>query len=321
MGQLNSQSPRVSVIIPTYRRAHNIRECIDSVLAQTYQDFEIIVVDDGSTDSTRDVVAAYGERVRYIYQENRGPASARNTGIQAARGELVAFQDSDDLWLPEKLSLQVPLFDQDPEIGLVYCDMSYFRSHGLCDRPSSFKSHRPPMSGHVFREMFVQGCPMHTPTSIVRRRCLDEVGLFNEELRHFEDQDLWYRLAMRFKIDYVDALLVQCRVHDAYPKKNAVLLARAFRKRVLEASPWLSDALTKQELRRGYYQYAYRAALAHLATKEKALAQEALSECLAFDPAWLKAHVVWLGTYLPAVFLWAQRVLRGNDLVSRYQRE
>lgn len=319
--QLNSESPRVSVIIPTFQRAHIVRECIGSVLGQTYKDFEIIVVDDGSTDTTRDVVAGYGDRVKYIYQENRGPASARNNGIRAARGELVAFQDSDDLWMPEKLALQVPLFDQDPEVGLVYCDMSYFQSDGQNGRPSSFKSHCPPVSGHIFREMFVNRCPMHTPTSIVRRRCLDEVGCFNEGMSYFEDQDLWYRLATRFKFDYVDVPLVQCRVRDTHSKKDRLLSARALRKRVLEGSPLLREGLSKDELYTGYYQYVYRVALAHLATGEAALARKALAECLEFNLSWLKAHAVWLGTYRPGLYLWSQRVLRGNDLVSRYQGE
>ena len=298
MGRTNTRLPKVSVIIPTYQRAHLIRESIDSVLAQTYRDFEIIVVDDGSTDGTHEVVAGYRNRVRYIYQENRGPSSARNSGIKAAQGEFIAFQDSDDLWLPEKLASQVPLFDRDPEIGLVYCDMSYFRSDGPCDRPSSFKSHAPPASGYALRELFVNGTPMHTPTAIVMRHCFDNAGMFDERLVDFEDQAMWFRIARVFKIDYVDAPLVQCRVDDeTHPRKDELLSAREVRKGVLEASPRLVDTLSKQELRQGYYyRYAYRAAQAHLAMSETALARKALAECLAFDPLWLRVRVAWLGT-------------------------
>ena len=323
--------PTVSVIIPSYQRAHLIRDTIDSVLAQTYQDFEIIVVDDGSTDETRKVVAGYGEQVRYIYQELRDTpnsrdtgtraARSRNIGTRAARGEFVAFLDSDDLWLPEKLAMQVPLFDQDPEVGLVYCDLSYFAPDGPMERPSRFNTH-PPQSGHALREMFIQKCPMHTSTVVLRRQCLNTVGLFDEGLSYFEDQDLWFRLAKVFKIDYVDAPLVRWRLHDQpHPYKEIQLSARAVRKRVLESSPQLRESLSKGELYRGYYRYVYRAALAHLATGEPALARQALAECLAFNPLWLKAHIVWLGTYLPELFLWSQRVLAGNNLVSRYQAE
>lgn len=321
--------PRVSVIIPTYQRAHLICESIDSVLAQTYQDLEIIVVDDESTDGTGEVVAKYGERVRYIYQENHGSSSiqdtgsraarTRNIGCQAARGELIAFLDSDDLWLPEKLTLQVPLFDQDSEVGLVYCDLSYFDADGSIDRPSRFNAH-PPLSGNVLREMFVQGCPMHTSTVVIRSQCFDKVGLFDEDLSYYEDQDLWFRLAKMFKVDYVDAPLARWRIHDqVHPYKKIYLWNRAFRKRVLETSPRLHESLSKDELYRGYYWFVYRAALAHLATRETILAREALAECLAFDPFWFKAHVVLGGTYLPSLFLWLQRVLRDNDLISRFQ--
>ena len=320
MGLTNNPLPNVSVIIPTYQRAHLIRESIDSVLAQTFQDFEIIVVDDGSTDGTHEVVSGYRNQVRYIYQENSGPSTARNTGIKAAQGEFIAFQDSDDLWLPEKLALQVPLFDRDPDIGLVYCDMSYFRSDGPCDRPSSFKSHAPPASGYALRELFVNGTPMHTPTAIVKRQCFNEVGSFDEGLRYFEDQAMWFRLAGVYKIDYVDAPLVECRVDDETPPtKNELLYARKVRKRVLKASPWLGNALSNDELRKGYYHsYAYRTAQAHLAMSESDLARQALTECLAFNPLWLRVRLAWLGTYVPKLYLWAQR-LRGNDIASRFR--
>jgi glycosyltransferase involved in cell wall biosynthesis len=112
--------PKVSVLIATYNRARMLGAAIDSVLAQSYQDFELIVVDDGSTDGTRELVARrYGSAVRYIYQENRGRSEARNTGIKAARGDFFAFLDSDDAWLPEKLARQVRLLEQRPQIGIV----------------------------------------------------------------------------------------------------------------------------------------------------------------------------------------------------------
>lgn len=316
----NNRLPQVSIIIPTYQRAYLIRETIDSVLAQTYQDFEIIVIDDGSTDGTGELVAEYQNRVRYIYQENRGPASARNIGIQAAYGEFIAFQDSDDLWLPEKLALQMPLFARDPEIGMVYCDMSYFRFDGPSARPSSFISHAPPVSGYALREMFVNGTPMHTPTAIVRRHCFDRVGLFDEELLAFEDQDLWFRIAEVFKVDFIDEPLVRCRVNSgAGQDKDELLVAKAVRRRVLDASPSLIESLNREELRKGYYyQYVYRAAQAQLAAGETTLARQLLMECFTFNPLWLRVHVAWLGTFMPTLYMRGQR-LRGNDINARFQ--
>jgi glycosyltransferase involved in cell wall biosynthesis len=115
-----SAEPLVSVVIAAYNGAQYLPEAIDSALAQTYPKVEVIVVDDGSTDSTAEVVGAYGARVRYLYQQNAGTAAARNTGIQSAQGELIALLDQDDRWLPEKLARQVPLFFDEPRVGLVH---------------------------------------------------------------------------------------------------------------------------------------------------------------------------------------------------------
>ncbi|MFC1495136.1 glycosyltransferase family 2 protein [Thermodesulfobacteriota bacterium] len=315
MTKIRSESLNVSVIIPTFQRAHMISLAIDSVLNQTYQDFEIIVVDDGSMDGTREVVMGYREKVKYIYQENRGPASARNTGIRATRGDLIAFQDSDDLWLPEKLASQVSLFEQDPELGFVYCDMSYFRSDGPSERPSSFKSHAPPLSGYAFRDMFVQGTPMHTPTAVIRLQCLQKVGLFDETMRYFEDQDLWFRLARICKMGYVEKPLVRCRLRDQKKRYKEDYL---FRKNILKSAPWLRNELSKDELYQGYYIRTYLAALSYLAVGETRQARDVLAECLKFNPFWFKAYLVWLGTFHPKFFIWAKKVLRNDDLISRF---
>jgi len=120
----------ISVIIPAYNHARYLAEAIDSVLAQTYAPLEIIVVDDGSTDGTPAVAASYGDRIRYIRQENAGVGAARNNGIAAARGEYLAFLDSDDIWLPEKLEREIALFDADPQLGFVHCGVEKFDESG-----------------------------------------------------------------------------------------------------------------------------------------------------------------------------------------------
>ena len=114
--------PEISVIIPTYNYANYVRDAVESVLNQSYKEFEIIVVDDGSTDGTKKVLEPLKNRIRYIYQENRGLPSAYNTGIKASKGEYIAFLDSDDLWLPEKLKLQKKYFDDNPAVGMVICN-------------------------------------------------------------------------------------------------------------------------------------------------------------------------------------------------------
>src|SRR5918996_212462 len=119
-------SSKVSVVIPTYNYGRYLPEAVESVLHQTFPDLEVIVVDDGSTDDTRELIGRFGDKVCYIYQRNQGLPAARNTGIRAARGEYVGFLDSDDLWLPGKLALQVPRLDSRQAVGLVYADALFF---------------------------------------------------------------------------------------------------------------------------------------------------------------------------------------------------
>jgi glycosyltransferase involved in cell wall biosynthesis len=121
--------PTVTVIIPTYNYGRFVADAIASVLAQTYAVFEIVVVDDGSTDETEEVVKTFGERVRYIKQQNAGVSAARNAGIEVSSGDLIAFLDADDTWLPEKIEKQVAKFAEDAEIGLVHCGMREFDDH------------------------------------------------------------------------------------------------------------------------------------------------------------------------------------------------
>jgi len=171
-----SDEPTVSVVIPAYNAERYIGETLESVLAQTYRDFEVVVVDDGSTDGTREIVRGYGEPVRLVEQPNSGPAAARNRGVREARGEFIAFIDADDLWLPEKLALQVPLFD-DEEVGLVSCRVQLVDGSG---RPHPTYE-REKVSGWAF-EKLLEGNFIGTSTVVARREALEGAGLFPEDL-------------------------------------------------------------------------------------------------------------------------------------------
>ncbi len=206
MGSL--RIPPVSVVIPTYNSASAVREALESVLAQTYSDFEVIVVDDGSTDNTESVMRSFGDRVSYLKQDNRGAGAARNQGIQRSRGEYVAFLDSDDLWLPTKLAEQVPLLDRDSEIGLVYSDWAVVSEQGETD--SSHLRNLPAASGYVFDDLVQSGFIL-TSGTVVRRSCLDDVGYFDETLSIAQDYDLWLRICYRWKVALVNKPLVTKR--------------------------------------------------------------------------------------------------------------
>ena len=198
-------APLVSVVMPVRDRAHCVARAIDGVLAQTYRNFELIVVDDGSTDGTADVVAGYGDAVKLIRQPAGGPYQARNRGVAAARGELIALADSDDVWLPQKLEAQVPLMRR-PEVGLVFGDTVIEGDTGAAAWPAAATAFRasPPRRGRAAAALawrnFVPTC-----TVLVRRSCLAEIGGFPAWSQLAADYLVWVRIALHHEIDYVDA--------------------------------------------------------------------------------------------------------------------
>jgi glycosyltransferase involved in cell wall biosynthesis len=203
--------PQVSIIIPTYNRAHFLPDAIESVFAQTYRNWELIVVDDGSTDNTKEVVEKYGSRVRYFYQENKGPGAARNLGIRQARGEYIAFLDSDDMWMPEKLERQVRLFEREPDVGLAGCGCYYVDEGGTVRGAEQ----APYTIDH--KDMQVR-CALvgSTDAAMARRVCFEEVGLFDESLLRCEDWDMWLRISKRYTVKCIRDPLVKIRVHPGY---------------------------------------------------------------------------------------------------------
>ena len=210
---MSPTAPRVSAIIPTYDYARYVGEAVESVLAQSFHELEILVVDDGSTDETADVLRAFGERIRCIRQEHRGLAAARNTGIRAARGRYVAFLDSDDLWLPEKVTLQVARLEAEPAVGLVYSEAILFQEGS----PTTETLHRywaPHPSGRILPWLVRQNV-VPSPTPMVRRDLFERVGLFDETLSGCEDWDMWIRIARVSAIAYVDQVLAKYRMHQA----------------------------------------------------------------------------------------------------------
>jgi glycosyltransferase involved in cell wall biosynthesis len=210
--------PKVSVVIPTYNCAHYLEQAIESVMNQTYHDLEIIVLDDGSTDDTAQAVQKYGANINYIRQENRGLPSARNSAIKASSGEFIALLDADDWWEPAKLSEQVPILDEDPELCLVYSDLEVVYDDGSVI--PSFLSSRPiATSGYVFDQL-LQSSFILPSTVILRRSCLDKVGMFDESMRSHEDIDLWLRLCQRWNVALVRKPLTHRRQGTANMSSN-----------------------------------------------------------------------------------------------------
>ncbi|HEV2620225.1 MAG TPA: glycosyltransferase family A protein [Acidobacteriaceae bacterium] len=193
--------PQVSVVIPAYNCAAFLPQTLESVLAQTFTGWEIILVDDGSTDDTAAKIEPYLQHIRYIRQDNQGLPAARNRGIGEAQGEFIALLDGDDSWLPEKLEKQLPRFE-DPEVGIVYSDFSVRYSDGRFQ--NSYLANRPlACEGNVV-ESYVRSRFLFPSTMVFRRACFDQCGGFDEEMLASEDIELFARMCLRWKVARVD---------------------------------------------------------------------------------------------------------------------
>lgn len=195
--------PLFSVIIPTHNRAWCLGRAIDSVLAQDFADFELIVVDDGSNDQTPALLMGYGDRLSVIRQDNRGVSAARNAGIRAASGELIAFLDSDDQWLASKLSVQAAFFQDNPEAMICQTQETWVRN-GVRVNPGRRHLKR---AGDIFTDSLAL-CLVSPSAVAMRRRLFDVVGLFDENLPVCEDYDLWLRVSCRHPVHLIDQALV-----------------------------------------------------------------------------------------------------------------
>jgi glycosyltransferase involved in cell wall biosynthesis len=210
---MKTNAPLVSVIIPAFNAASTIQSTLDSVLQQTFTDLEVIIVDDGSTDDTAEKVRACADRrIVYTYQPNSERAVARNNGIAHSRGCFCAFIDADDLWLPEKLEKQIPLLSSNPALGLVYCDLFQF-DHTTNQNLTRFGKKEKFYRGKIDITKLLRVNFIQSPTPVVRRAALDQVGGFDSDLIPVEDWDLWIRIAYRYPIDFVGEPLARYRMH------------------------------------------------------------------------------------------------------------
>jgi glycosyltransferase involved in cell wall biosynthesis len=197
------KNPQVSVIIPTYNRGWVIKDAIESVLAQDFKDFELIVVDDGSTDHTPEILISYQKDVRIIRQNNQGVSAARNRGIETASGRFIAFLDSDDLWLPQKLSHQVEFFNATPGALICQTEEIWIRND---IRVNPKKRHKK-LSGMIF-EPSLALCLISPSAVMLQRKLFDKVGIFDEKLPACEDFDLWLRISCRYPVYLIDIPLI-----------------------------------------------------------------------------------------------------------------
>ena len=208
----------VSVVIPNYNYAHYLRETIDSVLAQTYHEIEIIVVDDGSKDDSKEILAGYGDKIRTIFQQNQGVSAARNNGVKESSGEFIAFLDADDAWLSTKIEKQVARFRSDPKLGLVHVGVEEVDADGnsLVERLEGVEGKVSTILLMLIREGVLGG----GSGMMVPRRVFDEIGGFDLRLSTSADWDLQYRVSERYTVSFVPELLLKYRVHNSNMHAN-----------------------------------------------------------------------------------------------------
>jgi glycosyltransferase involved in cell wall biosynthesis len=212
-----NDGPLVSVVIATYNMARFLPLALRSALDQSYENIEVLVVDDGSQDDTRAIMEPFRDdhRVRYVFQQNRGQASAKNRGIREARGEYVAFLDADDMWVPDKLERQMPLFLRSPAVGIVYSRFAYIDEAGTELRIEDYDLFRGRVSGPLLIRNFIG-----FGTSVARKECFDRLGSFDESIGMGIDYDLWLRFSTQYEFDYVDRPLLRYREWPGQMSRN-----------------------------------------------------------------------------------------------------
>lgn len=232
------ESPLVSVVIPTYNYGHLVGEAVESALAQTYPSVEVIVIDDGSLDDTRERLTRYGNRIRYCYQPNAGLSAARNAGIQFARGDFIAFLDSDDAFHPTKLEVQMRWMQGDPSIALCATDcIGGDTPKWPTIDPGEIHARDVTLMELVLRSRF-GSCGV-----LVRKQCFERVGNFDTSLRSAEDRDMWIRIASEFRVVKLSAPLWWYRPTPGSMSRNAAKM-ELFERMVLEralAAPTLQS--------------------------------------------------------------------------------
>jgi glycosyltransferase involved in cell wall biosynthesis len=279
--------PEVSVIMPAYNAARFIGEALQSVLQQTFQDFEIIVVDDGSTDDTARVVAGIGDpRIRYVYQENGGPSSARNHGLRLATGSFIAFLDADDVWEPAFLERMLSHLRTHPDLDGAYCGYRYMQADGT---PLPEVVARVVPSQRLY-EALLDGNFINMCSVVIRPRCFERIGGFDEALRQAEDSDLWLRAARTFQIDGVPDVLVWYRQHSCNHTLNLQVKLRSLQRLVekhfgsddTHADTWSA------EKRLAYAAYYRMRAVILLRSKDVLGCARSLDRMLAIRPEWVR---------------------------------
>jgi glycosyltransferase involved in cell wall biosynthesis len=304
----------VSVIIPTYNSDKYIGEALDSVLCQTYADYEIIVIDDGSTDDTKKIIEEHYPLVRYYFVENRGVSSARNLGISLAQGEFIAFLDADDRWLPDKLEKQTALFQSDDNLGMVFTENYFFDEHGI--KKNKLNKRKRLMYGDIVRNIFLNSY-VATPTVMVRKSVFDAVGFFEEGLTVAEDDNMWMRIAMRYGVELLDEPLVLCRVTEgslSRTNRNIFLGVRKHIEIIKNKYPDIYKYLGNSAIRRKYSDLFFSEGYNHFSKHQYKKARINFGKSYFYCPFRIKSLLYLISTVFSPLLIEKLRKRKTNML-------
>lgn len=297
---------KVSVIIPTYNQPMLLCEAIDSVLNQTFNDLELIIVDDGSTDNTSDIIARYKKRsnkIRYFFQKNGGPSAARNAGIQLSNGEYVSFLDHDDILLPTKIEKQVDFLSTNKNFGMVFSNAYEFNREGVTKKYRLKNIDRRQMSGYILKYLIMR-CFILSPSVMIRRTVLDDIGYFDTRFLFSQDWDYWLRVARKYEIGFLDEVLVGYRRHagnitnnlELHIKERHKVIDFAFDKKIIP------DAISKYvRLSHAFICYEYGEECLVRGNRTKARSEFVKS--LIYNPFNIKTYIVLIKAFIPSFIL------------------
>lgn len=294
----------VSVVLTCHNGARWISRAVESILAQTYEDLELLIVDDGSIDNSKKIVASYlGDgRIRYIYQENRGFSAAVNRGIKESNGNLIGFIGQDDLWMPNKLELQVRYFSEHKDVDLVHSNYCSIDSEGQIIKVRDARVPLFSPKKKVIEQLFLNNF-IGFETALVKKKCFDKVGLFDERMVGFSDHDMWLRIAGVFNVEgYIDLPLVRKRQHElqlskvrveAVLKDQFLLVMKA-----VEHYPFLGN-VERKKLAVLYYTWG----IALFQRGNRNVAKEKLIKAVKCQPRKFKATIAYMAPTL-YMFIW-----------------
>lgn len=272
----------VSIITPTYNREDFIAVAIDSVLAQTMPDFELLIVDDGSTDNSRALIETYinkDSRVKYFYQQNQGQSVARNLALKEAKGDYICFLDSDNYWPADRLEKSLAAFAAHPEADIIYGDCITINEHGDIISYDNMKRYSGRIAARLLKDNFIS---MNTTTT--RRKCFNEMGGMSGKRRVADDYDLWLKFSAKYTFQYIPEYLAYYRVMENQISTNKKLRFDTNEKIILDFLEAYPESVTAQEKKEGLSAFYARKARHFAISGNKAEARSALKNLFKINP-------------------------------------